>query len=269
MKLRSFFKSICAAILCFYLVICGYLYINQREMIYEPDKYYALPASTGLPEFKEVIFRTEDGLTNTSWYAPAQEGKRTVIWFHGNAAGISKRGDYYKALADAGYGVFALEYRGFSKNEGKPTEQGVYADARAAVHYLLKEGINLQDIIFVGRSLGSGVAVQMSSEYTPFATLLLSPYSSVAEVAQERYWYIPVNLLLKDHFNSMEKASTLKAPVLIFHGTADKVIPLHHAQQLHDALATEKQLYIFEGRTHNNLPMQEVIRALGYLEEKA
>lgn len=269
MKFRRFFKIITVLFIGGYFSVCGYLYFNQRALIYKADTSYASPSAVGLTQFREITLHTEDGLTNTSWYAPARPGKRTIIWFHGNAVSISKKSYYYRAALNAGYGVLALEYRGFSKNEGVLSESGVYADARAAVQYLLSKNIALDDIIFIGRSLGSGVAVQMSTEYAPFATLLLSPYSSVAAVAQERYWYIPVSLLLKDHFDSLSKAASLQAPTLIFHGSADTVIPVHHAQLLYDAINTQKELFIYEGRNHSNLSMNKIIVALQALEEKS
>jgi uncharacterized protein len=268
MFIARFLKFSLLCTLTTYLSVCGYLYVNQRTMIYAADRSYAPPKAVGLPEMQEVTLQTQDGLSLTSWYAPAKAGKRTIIWFHGNAAGVSKRAASYRALLDAGYGVLALEYRGFAHNEGTPTEEGLYHDARAAIAFTQKQGIAPHDIILLGHSLGSGVAMQLSTEFTPFATVLLSPYSSVSAVAQERYWYIPVMLLLKDHFDSISQAASLSAPILIFHGTEDSVIPVHHAQQLYDAIPTQKNLFIFEGLNHDTVTVQQVIPELAALELK-
>lgn len=135
-------------------------------------------------------------------------------------------------LAEAGYGVFLPEYRGYGGNPGEPTEQGLYQDGRAALAWLQASGFAPGQILLVGNSIGGGPATQLAIESTPAALILVSPFSSLPDVVAEKLPWIPGRLLIRDHFDNAAKISRVAAPILILHGTTDGLIPHSHSERL-------------------------------------
>ena len=154
----------------------------------------------------------------------------------------------------AGYGVLLLAYRGYSGNQGQPSEQGLYNDARAALHFLKKQHIAEHCMVLFGESLGTGVAVQMATEFHVGAVILQSPYTSIADVGQKHYPFLPVHWLLKDRYDSRDKITHIHAPLFIFHGTKDKIIPLAMGEKIYQSALPPKQMKIYPEAGHGNLP---------------
>jgi uncharacterized protein len=257
-------KRAVTLLVCFstigYVGVCGYLYVMQRKLLYHPAETYHSPS--GLPKMQEVTLHTTDGFTLRSWYQPAKKHHPTVLFLHGNTGGLTERIAYYRTIIEHGYGVFALDYRGYSGNGGTPTEAGLYTDARTAMAYLLTHDTPPSTIIAMGHSLGTGVAVQIATEYPLHSLVLLAPFTSMVDVASERYPYIPVSLLLRDRYDSLSKASNVQEPVWIFHGTADEVIPSVHSKQLYDAMISDKHLTYMKDVDHNGIEMKKVMEVL-------
>jgi fermentation-respiration switch protein FrsA (DUF1100 family) len=247
--------------ICLMLVIygaaCGYLFIYQRNLIYHPDKQYVAPNAEKLPDVQEITLKTEDGLTLDGWYVPSKNDK-IVLYFNGNKSGMHLHENFYAEIVKAGYGLLTFNYRGYGKNAGEPSEQGLYDDAHAAISYLQKKKIPLESVIFLGRSLGSGVAMQMATEYLPHALVLISPYSSIAAVAKMKFPYIPIDLLLLDKFDSLSKAAQIASPTFIFHGSDDTLISPSEGEKLHQAIHDSK-LFIYENQDHNNLNFAQIM----------
>jgi fermentation-respiration switch protein FrsA (DUF1100 family) len=153
----------------------------------------------------------------------------------------------------AGYGVLLAGYRYNAGAGGEPSEDGLLADGRAAVEFVIAQGYDPDRLVFYGESLGSGVATAMAVEYGAAALVLEMPYSSVADVAQDRYWYLPVRWLVKDQFDSVSRIGGLRAPVLIVHGEDDPVIPAWTARKLLDAAPEPKEGHFIDNGTHGNL----------------
>jgi uncharacterized protein len=253
-----------AIALLLYTALCGSLYVFQRDILYKPATTYTAPNPASLPTMQEVTFTTEDNMTLHSWFAPSTTEKPTILFLHGNAGGLQERTATYQAIMEAGYGLLALEYRGYSGNAGKPTEEGLYQDARAALSYLNEHGVPSKHVVVMGHSLGTGVAVQMATEYPLTAIVLIAPYTSMIAMANDQYWYVPAGLLLKDRFDSLSKATQVDDPVLIFHGEHDALIPVTQGRALNAALtaAPRKQIIIDPSATHNDLPMTTILPTL-------
>ncbi len=246
-------SKIILGILLVYICLLVMMYIFQRKLLYLPDKNISSPATYGLQEYEDVMAVSSDGVRIQLWYKKAQPGFPTIMYFHGNAANIANRAGNFAALSNAGFGVLALSYRGYGKSTGAPTERGIYRDARAALSYLHSQlHIPNDDVIYYGESLGSGVAVQMATEHKPAGLVLEAPYTSVANRAAEIYFYIPVHLLIKDHFNSLKKIQKVTCPVLILHGAKDAVIPISHGKALLEAANEPKKAIFFEHVGHND-----------------
>jgi fermentation-respiration switch protein FrsA (DUF1100 family) len=216
-----------------------------------------------LPKREIVCLTTADGLNLRSWYfRAARAGAPTVLYFHGNAGDIGNHLPFSKFLIEAGYGLLALEYRGYGGNPGSPDEPGLLADGRAAFGFLKAQGIPDSGIVLFGESLGTGVAVQLAAEHPVKAMILRSPYTSIAEVAAIQLPYIPARWLVRDRFDSLAKIDRNKAPLFIFHGANDTLIPLALGRALFEAAPEPKTWLTVDGVGHNDVQTPEAERAV-------
>ncbi len=242
-----------AVIISLYLLACLYLYFFQNRLIYKPTREMLQPSAYQLNQFEEIKIKTIDNIICTAWYKPSQKGKETIVYFHGNKGNISGRSEKLKIFADHGFGVLALSYRGYGTSQGQPYEQGLYIDARSALDYLVNKNINLDNIIIYGESLGSGVAIQMNTEYKTKALILEAPYTSVVQLGYDRYPIFPVKMMIHDHFDSVDKINHILSPVLFFHGDNDKTIPMKYSKILYNKTIMPKYYVEFPNKGHVDL----------------
>ena len=241
-----------------YFLFLVFLFAVQSNLLYHPDKTAQDPVTIGLPMMEPIIAESADGLDLLSWYAKGQPKEPIVVYLHGNAGNISSREHKVRPFLDVGFGVLLVGYRGFGINPGKPSEEGLYADARAAMSILDEIHDRGRPIILYGESLGTAVATNLAAELaragTPAAALILeAPFTSVISVAKYHYPFVPVKWLLKDHFDQASRISGILAPVLIFHGDQDKTIPIRLGKALFEKALMPKQSKWFEGAGHNDL----------------
>jgi fermentation-respiration switch protein FrsA (DUF1100 family) len=235
-----------------YVLLIVLMYAMQRILLFHPDKQTEAPQAYGLTDFDETFITTADGFKLQIWYRAANAGFPTIAYFHGNAHNISGRAGIYAALASKGFGVAALSYRGYGKSEGSPSEQGLYADAHAVMSFLKEKNITPDRAALYGESLGTGVAVQMATEYPVSMLILQAPYISVEDRASELYSFVPVKLMIKDKFRSIDKIKNVKAPLVIFHGERDNVIPVKHGRTIFEAASEPKQAFFLPNTNHND-----------------
>lgn len=229
-----------------YSIVIALAWTFQTSLVYPaPRGHVPVPAG-----FAEVRLRTADGLTLRALEPPAGAGRPTVVHFHGNGGSLAGAVIETRGLAKAAYGLLLVNYRGYGINPGTPSEQGFYADGRAAFAYLAERGIGPGDIVVMGNSIGSGPSTQMALEFSPRALILVSPFTSLTDVATETMWFLPMRRLLRDRFDNQAKIARLPMPVLIQHGTADMLIPSAHAEALAKA-ARDPTLQLFEGVGHD------------------
>lgn len=252
-----------------YMLLVSGMYVFQRKLMYIPDKTIEAPEAYGLKGFKDLRTKTEDGLSIQLWYRPAAEGFPTIAYFHGNASNLANRSGTFAALTNVGFGLMGLSYRGYGKSEGEPSEQGLYSDARAALSFLTRDQrIPLNHIMLYGESLGTGVAVQMATEFPVAAIMLQAPYTSVVGRAAEIYFYVPVRMLIKDHYNSIEKIKRVKTPLMIFHGLLDATIPAAHGKALLEAANEPKKGFFFPTVNHTDFDTALIsVHALDFAKE--
>lgn len=244
------------------------MYVAQRSFIYFPSSVRPEPRDYGAEDFDVIEYRSADGNVVTGWHRPARFSRPTLVYFHGNAGHIGQRVEKVRAYTEQGYGVFLASYRGYGGNPGRPTEEGVYADARAALDWLAAQGVADQQLFLYGESLGSGVAVQMAIERPIGGLILEAPFSSVADIAQSRYRILPARWLLHDHYDSAAKIAEIDAPLLLVHGDRDFTIPIRFGRRLFDAAVEPKRAFYIPGAGHNDLydyGMAE--RVLAFLEQ--
>ncbi|WP_395329851.1 alpha/beta hydrolase [Novosphingobium sp. BL-8H] len=204
------------------------LFLAQRTMIYPaPKGPTAVP-----PGFEQVMLRTTDGLSLAAAWRPAVPGKRTVLFFHGNGDSLSGAAFATRQLVDAGYGMLLADYRGYSGNPGKPSEQGLILDGEAALGFLKAKGIEPESLVLMGASLGTGVATQLASRHRPAALVLVSPFTSLPDVGAVAMPWAPVRALMLDRFDSLDAMPRVSAPVLVLHARDDRLIPFAQAEAL-------------------------------------
>lgn len=236
------------------LVMAATAYFAVLLLLALGQRYFIYPAPKGegreVPGFEEILYRTSDGLDLMAGYKPARGGMPTIVYFHGNGADWQSSVIATDRLTPAGYGVLAAEYRGYRGNPGSPSEEGLYADGRAALAFLKARGVSSNEMVLIGNSIGSGVAKQMAIEIDARAIILISPFASLPQVASEKLWWLPVDLLLHDRFNNIAKIPQVSAPILLLHGDADDLIPHHHSEQLARANPAA-ELIIFPGAGHD------------------
>jgi len=230
-------KSIVVIAVLGYAGLLALMYVFQRSLIYFPDPVHRTAAQGGLPGAQDVRIATADGETLNAWYVPPRGARPVVIYFHGNAGGLSLRANRYRWLAADGNGLLAVSYRGYGGSTGRPTEDGLIRDARAAYDFVRARHPE-QAIVPFGESLGSAVAVALASERTVAGLILDAPFFSAAEIGARAYPFVPVRWLMKDPFRSDLRIARVTAPLLVMHGERDGVVPIASGERLF-ALANE------------------------------
>lgn len=253
-----------------YVALIAILYVKQRSFIYFPDN--VPPANSYGAEIVQIV--TDDGLTLKSWYfAPRDPAKPVILYYHGNG------GNYgyliFKSLpfTELGYGALLSEYRGYGGNAGSPSEEWFYKDGRKYIEWLKGKGVEENNIVLYGGSIGSGTATQMATEIKAKALILEAPFSSLVDVAARVYFFAPVHWLVKDRFMNIDKIDKINMPLLVMHGHQDSTIPFSLAKKLFYAASQPKTFVEFEQGDHNNLynlgAAQKVLEFLEQLDHKA
>ena len=252
-----------------YLLVVGCVFTFQRSLMYHPDKKVGPPSRYNLTDYSEFFISAQDHETLQFWYHPPAGKFPTIVYYHGNSYTLGDRADIFAKLSGRGFGVLAVSYRGYGKSTGSPTEQGIYTDARTAMNYA-HEMLHLpfSNIILFGESLGTGVAVQMATEYDVGGVVIQSPYTSVAARAAEIYSYIPVEFLIKDKYYTINKIGNITAPLLIFHGELDQVIPVEHGRAVFAAAKEPKEAIFFPDKGHNDFDSDVISEHVLHFAEK-
>ena len=210
------------------LVAVTALFGLQRRLIF--------PAPPGppvsVPGFNAITYTTADGLVLRGLYRPAVLGSTTLLFCHGNGDTLRGAARATVPFVDAGFGVLLLEYRGYGGNPGKPTEAGLYADGRAALAWLAAHGVAADQIVLLGNSIGSGPAVQLATEGDYRGLVIVSGFADLPALIAGKFHVAGIERLVLDRFDNAGKLARVSAPVLILHGTADRVIPGSQTQQL-------------------------------------
>lgn len=238
-----------------YALFVVVLYVAQRGLLYHPDQTVPDPAEYGVPEMNAVRVPTGDGFKLLCWWrAPRDDAQPVLAVFHGNAGHIGSRAHKVRDYLDAGYGVLLVSWRYNAGAGGSPSEENLFNDARAALTFLNREGIEDGRIVPYGESLGTGVAVAMAAERKLGALVLEAPYSSIPDLAQHHYWYAPSRWLIRDPFDSLSRIGQVDEPIVVFHGLKDKVIPPKFGQRLFEAAREPKEAHYLPEGLHNDLP---------------
>jgi uncharacterized protein len=247
----------------------GLLWAFQRRLIYLPSGRVP-PAASVLPGAEDITFPTADGLRLGGWFVPGAEGVvrpgAAVLVCNGNGGNRAMRAALAAAMARMGLAVLLFDYRGYGGNLGTPTEEGLAADARAALAYLVgRPEVDPERVVYFGESLGAAVALRLATERPPAALVLRSPFASLAEVGRVHYPVLPVSWLLRDRFDSAALAGRLDAPLLVVAGGRDRIVPVGHSRRLFAAAPQPKRLVVLDGADHNDADLLAGPRLLAEL----
>ena len=234
-----------------YCALMAVAYFGQRSPIYPVPGIATEPE---VPGARLLTIGCAQLGTVHAVYAPAPAGAPTLVHFHGNGEQLSDQAGLVGAFATAGLGVLAVEYPGYGLDrEAQANEPNLYTAAECALEHLQTTlGVPLTQTVVQGQSLGSGVAVEMARRRHAAGLVLISPYTSMVEVAGLVAPFLPVGPLTRDRFDSLSKVDTVTAPALVIHGTADEVIPFEMGQRIAHTLQ-QGTLRPIEGAHHNDL----------------
>jgi uncharacterized protein len=250
----GFVLGLVVAAAAIYIAILGYLWATQRSFVFRPGLGpLNLADSVVASHMRAVAVASPDGLTLTAWYAPAKPGRRTIVYFHGNAGTLADRHERVLAYLLHGFGVLLVGYRGYGGNPGSPTELGLYGDARGHLDWLAQQGVASEEVVLYGESLGSAVAIQMATERKAAGLALEAPFASILHSARDRYPLFAFDWLIKDKFASIEKIDKINMPLFIIHGARDGVTPLRFGRMLYDRASQPKSSVWLPDAGHNDL----------------
>jgi fermentation-respiration switch protein FrsA (DUF1100 family) len=236
------------------------VFLFQSHLVFFPGtgrEAVLTPQSYGL-RFESVRITTADGETLDAWWVPAEDARGVVLFFHGNAGNISHRLDYLQMFYRLRYTTLIVDYRGYGKSTGTPSEAGTYRDAEAAWEYLRHARLaRPQDIVIAGESLGAAVATWLAAEASlttgkgPRAVLLFSTFTSVNDLGAQVYWFLPVRLLSRIGYDNQANLKRIRAPVFIAHSRDDDIVPYAHGKKLFEAAGEPKTFLEMRGG-HND-----------------
>ncbi len=243
-----------AALVVFILLFILLIRLAENKLIFFPTKYpigYWQPQAFGL-NLRDCFFKTTDGVQLHGWFLQHDTAAATLLWCTGNAGNISDRLDNLSRLSRLPINVFIFGYRGYGKSAGSPNEEGVYLDALAAYDFLLTlPEVQPDKIILFGRSLGGAVAIDLATKRPAAGLILESTFTSAADMAWAAYG-LPLHLIIKTKFDSVNKIQQIHLPLLMIHGERDRVVPLRLGRKLFDAANPPKEFYEIAGADHND-----------------
>lgn len=224
---------------------------QQRRLIYFPSPGPVPAAATLLPNGHDVVLETDDGIRLGAWYFPVDGGGPAVLVCNGNGGDRAMRVALAAALNARGMSVLLFDYRGYGGNPGRPTEEGLAADARAAQTWLAAQP-GVDEIVYFGESLGAAVALGLAVHQPPAALVLRSPFTSLAGVAAVHYPWLPARRLLLDRYPSIERIASVRVPVLVIAGDRDDIVPARLSRRLYDAANDPKRWLLVPSAGHND-----------------
>ena len=255
-------KRICLLLLTIYLTVCVVLMAFENALVYPAPRYAPSSHSESEPanwkaanfEAADVHFNSADGtaLHGWIWEHPAPEGH--LIYCHGNGDCVGYLGDYLSEISQRHrLTIFAFDYRGYGRSAGSPNEVGVLADGAAALDWFTQhEKIEPAEVILMGRSLGGAVCVDLAAKSGARGLILQNTFTSLPDAAAKLYWFLPVRILMRNQYRSLEKIGRYNGPLLQSHGNRDRLVPYELGQQLFAAAPGPKEFFTVEGGDHND-----------------
>ena len=247
--MKYFYLAVSSVVLAYFIIIL-FVYFYQRNLLYHPSENNYLNDKITF-NYEEIFIETDKKIKLKSWFIKKDLDKfKTILIFHGNAGNLFNRVYKLNELNKLDINILLISWRGFSGNKGKPTEKSLYHDAEEAVKWLNNRGAISKNIILYGESLGTGVATELGTSNAFGGIILESPFTSIANAAKIYYPYLPVNIILKDRYDSIGKIKNITTPILIMHGKKDNIVPQKMGLELYEKANQPKFSYFPENDDH-------------------
>ncbi len=267
--------------------LLGYVMLFEDSFIYFPSKYpegiweHSEPRARAgqiVVQIEDVELTAADGVRLHGWYCTPRigradgaletlEARTTMLYLHGNGGNISHRRDFLEELVRLPANVLIIDYRGYGKSEGRPSEEGLYMDARAAWDHLTKtRAVAPAQIVIFGKSLGGAVAIDLATRVEACGLIVQSSFTSIADMAAEVLPFVP-RFVIRTKMDSLTKIADVSCPKLFIHSQADEIVPYRLGRRLFDAAHPPKQFYEVKNAPHNltntigGAPYYEALRA--------
>ena len=247
--MKYLYLTLSSIILAYFLIIL-FVYFYQRNLLYNPSENNYLNDKITF-NYEEIFIETDKKIKLKSWFIKKDLNKfKTILIFHGNAGNLFNRVYKLNELNKLDVNILLISWRGFSGNKGKPTEKNLYHDAEEAIKWLNNQGVISKNIILYGESLGTGVATELGASNAFGGIILESPFTSITNAAKIYYPYLPVNIILKDRYDSIGKIKNITIPILIMHGKKDNIVPQKMGLELYEKANQPKFSYFPENDDH-------------------
>jgi fermentation-respiration switch protein FrsA (DUF1100 family) len=249
---------------CLYLGFLLVLRAFENRLVFHPvaaDDDWDPPPSA---DCQDVDLRTADGTRLHAWWLPCEGASGAVLCCHGNAGNLSYMGPVLADLRRGlGESVLVVDYPGYGRSTGRPSEAGCYAAADAAYDWLTgTKQVAPERVVLYGESLGGGVVVDVASRRPHRALVLVSTFTSLPDVGRHHLPWLPVRWVIRTRFDSAAKIGRCHSPVFVAHGTADGLVPLAMGRRLFDAANEAKVFVPVDGAGHNDLPTSAFVEQL-------
>ena len=251
-----FRRTIVAAGFLLFSILILFLVIGRLEhgMIFFPYRPIEAEPSDIPLDFEDVRLQTEDGVEIHGWWIPSDGAEATVLMFHGNAGNISHRLQRISFFHDLGVDTLIIDYRGYGRSQGRPSEKGLYRDATAAYRHLTEvRRIDPSRIVIFGKSLGGAVATDLAVREKAGGLVLESTFTSIRDMARLLIPILPVHLLVRTRLDSLSKIPRLEVPLLVIHGDRDEIVPFEQGKRIFEAATSETEFLSIPGAGHNDV----------------
>lgn len=248
-------------ILGVYLVFLAFMFFYQRSFMYYPSVNNYNDTEINF-DYETVSITTPDNINLKAWYSFNQNKKQTIVFFHGNAGDLENRIYKLNHFKNLNVNFLIVSWRGFSGNDGQPSEKNLYIDANSTIKWLEGKGVKKNQMVLYGESLGTGIAVEVASKSKFAGVILESPFTSMQDMGKKLYPYLPISILQHDKYLSLNKIKKVKSPILIMHGQADNIVPFYMGKKLFDEANDPKVSYFPEEDNHMMEYNEELIKIL-------
>jgi pimeloyl-ACP methyl ester carboxylesterase len=233
-------------IICLFILYLATLFLMQDKLLFKPDNNYISPQKANLSDVSENVLTMSDGTKIMTWIKDGNKNLPAILFFHGNRGQIAEFAPQIMRFNKDGYGIFLAEYRGYGNSGGKINQDKMFSDGAEVYDWIKQRGYS--KIIVIGYSLGCAASIGLSNKRNIDGLALISPFASLSRLVAEKYPFS--NWILKDDYPSEKTIQKLTAPIIIIHGTADTLVPVHHAKILYEQRKNNAELHLLEGKEH-------------------
>ncbi|WP_420317108.1 alpha/beta hydrolase [Ekhidna sp.] len=248
----SALRILAIALLCIYLLIGLAIFLLQESLIFLPESLPDNYEYSFNKDFEEHNLTMEDGAVINALYFKMKDSRGLIVYFHGNAGNLARWGEVAEPFVDLGYEVLISDYRGYGKSTGNRTEKKLMSDAEE-IYEFAKKLEREERIIIFGRSLGCAFASYLASKNNPEKVILETPFYSLTDVARKLFPIYPAAWLLNYRFENHKYLQQTTAPIFIFHGNEDEIVPYESGQKLYEAVEEQATFFTIDGGHHNDL----------------